>query len=330
VAAEFYQCQQDGFKAMDLAAQQADLPNTDQYWFGICQELSKLVGDLDIKFFGTDNWQSLPMVGKNVFVLLLSDEWGHVPLYAGKIGGIFRTMSHIPANENRLGNFPPPIRLALAKKYATRWFRGRWGVLKAKLGSPLPPNIHSIPIGYYNQGMFQMKTIQDRDVDVFFAGQMIPEGVVPKTAQDHSRREMQRAVEHCQHQLPNLRFDVSRSHGFGEKTGVELTYAERLANSKISLCPRGSQPETFRFFESIRAGCVTICEKQPPGWFYEGHPGLELASWDQLPTILEQLFTQGLELETRHRANLDYWQNRVSERPVAEFIARKIRERLKP
>lgn len=329
MAAQFFNCLYGKCSDLDLGVAAADLPTTDQYWFGVCQELSKQIGHLNLKFCVVNDYKSLPMAGKDVFAMLLSDEWGHFPAFAGQVGGVFRTFSHVAINENKLGDYPIDIRMTLTRKYVRRVIRGRIGSLQASRTAKLKANIHTLPLGYYNQGPFDQIPIMDRPVDVFFAGHIEQSHERAKNAKDFNRNVMGAAVEECRKAFPHLKIDSTATVGFAESTKQALTYAERLANAKVSLCPRGSQPETFRFFESFRAGCIVICEKQPPGWFYEGHPGIEVRTWAELPKVLESLFSAGSDLAQPHRDSLDYWENMTSEPAVASYIAKEIQRKIK-
>ncbi len=53
-------------------------------------------------------------------------------------------------------------------------------------------------------------------------------------------------------------------------------YTEIMADTKIALAPRGSSVETYRFFEAMRQGCVVICDRLPPHWFYVGCPAIQI------------------------------------------------------
>src|SRR6202000_1779185 len=53
-------------------------------------------------------------------------------------------------------------------------------------------------------------------------------------------------------------------------------YTEIMADTKITLAPRGSSVETYRFFEAMRQGCVVICDRLPPHWFYDGCRALQI------------------------------------------------------
>lgn len=58
----------------------------------------------------------------------------------------------------------------------------------------------------------------------------------------------------------------------------------------------------------MQYGSVIISDKQPPFWFYKDSPAIEITHWDDLPQILEQLFSDQAYLEEKHRSTLDWWQ----------------------
>lgn len=98
-------------------------------------------------------------------------------------------------------------------------------------------------------------------------------------------------------------------------------YVDVMFNTKISIVPRGTSYESFRFFESAKAGCVIICEKLPAEWCYENHPGIEITNWKQLPRIVAELLNDPELLERKSMDALRYWENRCSEKALASYIS---------
>jgi hypothetical protein len=98
-------------------------------------------------------------------------------------------------------------------------------------------------------------------------------------------------------------------------------YVATLNNCKISLCPRGSNYETYRFFESIKSGCVVVSDRLPRSWFYSGHPAIEISDWSELPNVLDTLLSCPECLEGLSRAAATYWDMKLSETAVANKIS---------
>jgi hypothetical protein len=108
---------------------------------------------------------------------------------------------------------------------------------------------------------------------------------------------------------------------FFESIDNERDYAITMGDTKISICPRGTTYETYRFFESCKAGCVIICEPLPNVWFYQNHPGFVIKDWSRLPATIEELLANEKMLEAKSAEALNYWNNVVSERAVANRIS---------
>jgi hypothetical protein len=105
-------------------------------------------------------------------------------------------------------------------------------------------------------------------------------------------------------------------------TGAGDRYTEIMADTKIALAPRGSSAETYRFFEAMRQGCVVICDRLPPHWFYVGCPAIQIGDWSNLETEVKALSADPERLMDLHRRSLAWWNEKLSEHAVAQVIAR--------
>ena len=113
-----------------------------------------------------------------------------------------------------------------------------------------------------------------------------------------------------------------------ESISSELNYADILARSKISLVPRGTCYDTYRFFESLKAGCVVICEPLPDVWFYEGHPGITIKDWRDLPQLLDRLLSDPELLERKSQEGVKFYNERCAENIVADRMVKFLNLRL--
>jgi len=110
----------------------------------------------------------------------------------------------------------------------------------------------------------------------------------------------------------------------GDARSLTASYSDLLAGSCISLVPRGNSPETFRFFEALRAGCIVICEPLPDHWFYRGAPVITVRDWSELPAVVLPLVRDQVRLEELHLATLDWWRTRCSEDAVAAYVHERV------
>jgi len=99
------------------------------------------------------------------------------------------------------------------------------------------------------------------------------------------------------------------------------TYSAHMMNTKICLVPRGTSPETFRFFEALRYGCIPVTEVLPSRWFYDGAPALIVDDWSELGDLVTDLLTTPERLEELHADALDWWHRVCSEAAVGRYVA---------
>jgi hypothetical protein len=111
-------------------------------------------------------------------------------------------------------------------------------------------------------------------------------------------------------------FTESTMSGSGDR------YTETMADTKIALAPRGSSVETYRFFEAMRQGCVVICDRLPPHWFYVGCPAIQIDDWGNLETEVKALSADPERLADLHCRSLAWWDEKLSENAVAQVMAK--------
>jgi hypothetical protein len=107
-------------------------------------------------------------------------------------------------------------------------------------------------------------------------------------------------------------------------TGAGDRYTEIMADTKIALVPRGSSVETYRFFEAMRQGCVVICDRLPPHWFYVGCPAVQIDNWGNLDAEVKAMSADPERLAELHHRSLAWWDEKLSESAVAHVIARSL------
>lgn len=91
-------------------------------------------------------------------------------------------------------------------------------------------------------------------------------------------------IGYCSHPIRNKIFTIahlpqtvikrrSTFHYFfnqSQLAAMQSEYTQNLAESRFSLCPRGNEPNSIRFWESLRAGAVPILiadDARLPDWF---------------------------------------------------------------
>jgi hypothetical protein len=108
-------------------------------------------------------------------------------------------------------------------------------------------NVHFFPLGYKSglKNKIELKDWNQRQYDLSFAGQK------------GKRFEMINAVKN----FKNSKLVVTET--FNDPKGLSTTeYAQLLCNSKVILCPKGANIETFRLYEALEAGAIPLVEDE--------------------------------------------------------------------
>ena len=301
-------------------------------------------------FYLTWKLDELPSYGKNVVAVVMGDEWCHVPDYAHKVLATFKCYGVRPSLGCNPLLRPSLLNLTLSVKYLRTYAHYAPGSLKHTLqklkhslnGSERLPPIYDFPLGYGNQFDLPVKNIAARKYDLFFAGS-VQHTVYPVWSPKHwiqnpkslSRNKMLANLAALKEKHPVLRVELATMSTFAwnalhygtDQSGEILdaaTYSERMMETKICLVPRGTSPETFRYFEALRYGCVLITEQLPSRWFYDGSPAIEVKDWNELESIVEQVLGDEDLMRRKHEEAIHWWKTTCSEDAVGAFMAEKL------
>ncbi|HHP7244323.1 MAG TPA: exostosin domain-containing protein [Elainellaceae cyanobacterium] len=224
--------------------------------------------------------------------------------------------------------------------YVQRTARRRFSHLLQGTAAQVTP-MYDCPLGYGNQLDLPIRPIQDRPTDIFFAGSVehrdgrstIHDWISnPKSL---ARNTMLDNIEVLLEQRSDVSIDLAISSAFvlnalhyGKKIDGRVldrtAYSESMMNAKICLIPRGTSPETFRFFEAIRYGCVLVTETLPSRWFYDRSPAIQVSNWDDMPEIVSQLLDDPSRLVTKQQEALKWWDEVCSPEAVGRYFAERI------
>ena len=296
------------------------------------------------KHLETEGWtiyltwglKRLPSYGERVVAVVLGDEWCRIPDYAGRVGTVFKCYGTGPA----LGCRPfhhPSYQHTLAffqyinarLRYMPGWTLAKWRVLRGEHAEPV---VHAIPLGYANQVDLPLKPLENRDFDVSFAGSVVHKPYPwwsPKrwlqTPKSYSRQRLIEEMKRLELRHPEWGIDLKITKSYKAiRSADPVEYSERVMNTRISVAPRGTSYETFRFFEALRFGCVVITEFLPETWFYEGAPVVRLSDWGDLERVVSDLLQNPDKLAAMHRNTLEWWQDVCSEEALGTFLAAKL------
>ena len=141
----------------------------------------------------------------------------------------------------------------------------------------------------------------------------------------HSRSDMRRAMLAALGPLGPSRTHISS--GFDAADGLpQNAYREQLESSLFAPCPSGfSTPDTFRFCESLEAGCIPIVERGAECDYYRSwlgdHPALVVRRWDQAPELMDRVVTSG-EAERLRQSCIQWWD--TAKRAYQHLFAQRI------
>jgi hypothetical protein len=153
-----------------------------------------------------------------------------------------------------------------------------------------------------------VQPIKDRSIDIGFVGQGYP----------HRLSFLNRLRNHPELKRYNIHFNC--------EGGIPITeYAKLLNNTKISIClPGYLGPETFRYYESIKSGCIIVSAKMPANALYQPDPGFQvndINDVDRLAGILSSVLEQRAEHDLLQQRSLATWEQRYSPQAVANAIS---------
>ncbi len=288
------------------------------YFDGVVRELDRALAGRGLTFVLTWHLDAFEPALRDSIVLLIGDEMYQTPSYATDVRAIFKTG----------GTRPNPLRDTLRLEPAIRWrvllreLRNATRSRRRPRGRGNAAPIFELPMGVFGLREVDWLELDQRPVDVFFAGSIESQSgftVRPRLA---ARRQMAGALRAASAALPGIKVDCTSSGPFANPTEMldGRAYSRRLMASKIALCPRGNFDETFRLCEAAKCGCVAITERLPRRWYNAGAPAIQLDRWQQLPATLEALLADPPELALRAAAMRRWWGERLSERAAAAYI----------
>lgn len=274
--------------------------------------------------------ESLPSYGNDVVLVLISDEHFHFREYWPDLRCVVRTYTKRPHYQDgaphtwlklmSLVHFSYKLAGTGAAFGASTWRRRDLALLN------MSSRVMHAPLGCFFRFRPKVRPIAERSIDYAFLGSVEYQasrktwlhGVLqpPKLA---SRQRMVEELRSFQ-ETSGYSGMLYTTGDFEESIREQDRYAQALEDCKISICPRGSNPETYRFFESCAAGCVVVCEPLPNAWFYRDSPAIVLRNWKQLPDLLASLLDDPERLQILSTKTQEYWATRVSEAAVAEQL----------
>jgi hypothetical protein len=300
------------------------------YYVRIFREFEKVSSLSGLTFYlisNHDRVPELPSYGDSVVAVIRSDEECWIPPYLNKVRYVFKTYGFEPWCGSLSSQSPASI-----AKCVRDWGRWTWHYLlylRESGFSPRRGRKKVLPLGYARQTDLPGKPFESRRYLVGFLGSLENREysrfslkrliASPKIV---ARSRMAQAIQKLAAWAPESVFYVTTS-SFTESTmsGAGKRYTEIMADTKIALAPRGSSIHTSRFTEAMRQGCVVICDRLPPHWFYADSPAIQIDDWNTLEAVVKALAADPDRLMDLHRRSLAWWDEKLSERAVAQVMA---------
>jgi hypothetical protein len=294
-----------------------------RYFVRILQYLDERLPDEGLTFVLTWQLDNFHEVMEDAVILQNGDEQYQIPWYHRRVKAIFKVSGLRPNPLQETLRLPPSIAwrslLRDTRNGLTRFRRRLKHGPTGKISIPM----YDIPLGYFALVDIDPPPVEQRPVDVFFAGCLAGSGLSLR-ASVTARQQMGEAMARARAVLPQYRIEsLFRPAKYDQGLGPEA-YTQALANAKIALAPRGNTDETYRHIEAAKLGCVVISEPLPSRWYYQDCPAVILRKWSELPGILKILLNDSAKLKELSRRGRLWWDSKVSEEAVANFIAQRV------
>jgi hypothetical protein len=286
------------------------------------QHLDRLLPAAGLTFVLTLHLDSFHEAMEDAVVILVGDERYQKPLYRGRVRAIFKDAGVRRSPLRATLRLPPPIAWRMLLRDARNRAVQAKRRLQYGLSAPVVAPMYEIPLGTSILLDIDPPPIEQRPVDVFFAGGVASGWTL--RAKFVSRRQMAAAVAAARVALPQYRMEMRLVTPPNDQTFGPEWYTQTLANAKIALAPRGNSDETCRLFEAAKLGCVIVAETLPPRWYYQGCPVVWIRKWSALPDVLSSLLNDRARLSELSLRTRQWWDSTVSEAAIAKFIAQNL------
>ena len=297
-----------------------DLPATDlRYFLGIFKHLDHLLTGAGMTFVLTWHLDAFHEVMQDAVIFLIGDEQYQMPSYLRHVRALFKTGGLQPNPLRDTLGLPWPVAwralLRDARNLGTR-MRRRWRYGPSGKVATLQGEL---PLGYFQLCDAEPKPVNQRPVDVFFAGVQAASGWTLR-ASVAARKQMAAGLAAAQAALPQYRFESwLAAFASGRRLNPE-EYTQALSNAKIALAPRGNFDETFRLFEAAKLGCVIVSDPLPRRWYYQNCPLVSIHKWSALPDVLKDLLADPAKLAELSLRTRQWWDTVLSKDAVAKYI----------
>jgi hypothetical protein len=268
--------------------------------------------------------------------MLLQEERCKVPVYGRYIRATIRNLMSKPFLGWRPHLQLSSVEAVLTFEYIRDWYthlKSVWARSHppAEYHAPIrkEPLTLRIPLGYHSQVEVPYIPIKDRELDLFFAGEV--RHAVPKTSYKYYtstskfevRGQLFRELDKIKNDW-NIDWDAIASVDKNRNAKAFNTYSEKMMNTRICLAPRGTLPDTFRHFEGMRAGCMIVSNPVPVEPYLYGAPMLLINHWSEIRGILNKYGRNYDFIEEMGNKANTWWKTRLTPEIIGRYIAEEL------
>lgn len=196
--------------------------------------------------------------------------------------------------------------------------------------------VTSIPLGYHAESDYEPHPMNERALNIAFVGCLnrnrlklacklakIPRFFMRFFFYINPAKALDFLNYMCKMLHPKDFYEFTSDFGKGLNIN---SYISILNSSKISLCPRGwVNAETYRLYESMRAGCITISERLPDRKYYKNIPVFQVDDWSEGLRIAKCILRED-EMVSLGRENKQFYEDNLSPAANAKIIMEKLNE----
>ncbi len=309
-----------------------------EYLFRLAFFMEKQLPGGHYKYIISRDLKQLPEYGEHVIVLLMCDEWARPAYYAHKVGYVLNTYGY--KFQNYLTK-PMLSRYNVIKSFKTIWIQYNRipYLINHAIKSAVQParkRLFAIPMGYYKHEIVPFKNMDERPIDLHFAGSIYATGEkytnpVAKffkqwmtSPRNYARQQLSESLKAFQSKYTKLSIINRILDGFAKGLN-RYEYSAEMMDTKICLAPRGSSLETYRLFEAMRSGCVVIADRLPQQWFYQTVPAILVDDWSELESVVAPLLADPKRLAALSEQSVAWWKEVASPKAVANRISHEIK-----
>jgi len=84
--------------------------------------------------------------------------------------------------------------------------------------------------------------------------------------------------------------------------------------------------ESFRYYESMGSGCITIANETIDRWYYEGSPMIKVDSWSEMSSDFLHNILNNPNLDKEQEKIKQYYKEKISPEAVSNYIVQKSNE----